>query len=66
MIQPLTVVGYRTRVEELEHELRLAQARIHTAEQRAALAEKSSRDAWAFTKALRGTRAPNVRGSSST
>jgi hypothetical protein len=42
-------------LERLEQELRQAQARIREAEQRALLAEKSSRDAWAFAKSLRGT-----------
>ena len=53
---PLSVPQLSGLVEELERELRRAQLRIERAEERAALAEKASRDAWAFAKALRGCR----------
>jgi hypothetical protein len=43
------------RLEQLEQELRQAEARRQAAEERAALAERSAREAWAFAKALRGS-----------
>jgi hypothetical protein len=47
---------WRARARELEERLnRLADA-LARAQARAQLAEKSARDAWAFTKMLRGSR----------
>jgi hypothetical protein len=55
----LTTRALAWRVESLQRELNAAQSRIHQAEARAQLAERSARDAWAFVKALRGTRGTN-------
>jgi outer membrane murein-binding lipoprotein Lpp len=51
----LSAPQLRSQIERLEQEVRQAQRRVLDAEDRAARAEQSAREAWAFTKALRGT-----------
>jgi hypothetical protein len=46
------VTGLRRRLHDVETDLRHARERIRQAEERAALAEKSCRDAWAFAKVI--------------
>jgi outer membrane murein-binding lipoprotein Lpp len=45
----------RSRVEQTEADLLRARERAQAAEERAALAEKSARDGWAFAKAIMST-----------
>lgn len=46
------VVELRSAVRVLELELRAAQAQARRAEQRAAVAEKSAREAWSFARTV--------------
>jgi hypothetical protein len=59
MHPPVTPLQWSARVRSLERDLRETQAAVEALEHRAALAERSAREAWQFVKALRGT--PHVR-----
>ncbi len=48
----VTVDQLRGQLAATEHDLRAAQARILQVEQRATLAEKAARDAWAFARTV--------------
>lgn len=47
-----TLPQLRAMLAERDHDLQRVKARLQDAEQRAALAEKSARDAWAFAKTV--------------
>jgi hypothetical protein len=46
------LIELQCKLRETEHELRAAQAAVHDAESRAARAERSAREAWAFAQVI--------------
>jgi hypothetical protein len=56
MLPGLTTAQLRQRVQSLESAVRQANGALDAANARAALAEKSARDAWEFNRALRSSR----------